>query len=274
MPEDWDGVYKRLFRDFPREALRILCDIDATGAEVTPAPTEFTMKLRADGVFQVRPPDGAPFVVHVEVQRSPADDFELRLVRHWLAITTEHGEPPRQVVILPLGGPYTGQYEAGGLTLTYDVLDVTTLDQTVLRGSPLAPLALGSRASPTLVDAVVAQIAAVTDDPDARATLVDLAMLGADDLLAALITDSIRRNDMSDVLERTAEGRALLARGEARGEARGYTAGEAAGLRVLLVEKFGESADLDALSQGLAAEGFAAGLRRIQGATSLADVLA
>ncbi len=44
-------------------------------------------------------------------------------------------------------------------------------------------------------------------------------------------------------------------------------------LRVLLVEKFGESADLDALSRGLAAEGFAAGLRRIQGATSLADVL-
>jgi len=226
------------------------------------------------------------------VQRQPVEDLELRLVRYWLAITTEHGSAPHQVVILPRGGPYTGRYDAGRLTLRYDVVDVTGLDRDVLLASVLAPLVLtrpdSAPPSPGLVDAVVAQVAAATPDLDARATLVDLAMLGADVGLATMIADSLRRHGMSNVLERTTEGQELLARGRVAGqaegrvageaegrvagEAEGRVAGEAAGLHVLLAEKFGESDELAAIALALAGQGFAAGLRRIRAADTLGEL--
>jgi len=83
---------------------------------------------------------------------------------------------------------------------------------------------------------------------------------------------------MSNVLEGTALGQELMARGEALGEARGRALGgaraRAEDLHVLLVERFGDVAGLAEVAAALAADGdFAAGLKRIRAAADLAELV-
>jgi hypothetical protein len=47
---------------------------------------------------------------------------------------------------MPEGGPYTGRYTLGPLSLDYQVVDVTKIDAEPLLSGPLVPLALWSAA--------------------------------------------------------------------------------------------------------------------------------
>ncbi len=109
MVEDWDGVYKRVFHDLPAQALDALCGPTAPDATVTTLPTEFAgTKPRVDVLLAVQSvAGGEEDLVHIEIQSWPDQDFEARLVEYWSRIRIRHGRSPRQVVVLPRGGPPT-----------------------------------------------------------------------------------------------------------------------------------------------------------------------
>jgi len=178
---------------------------------------------------------------------------------------------------MPAGGPYTGRFVYGRLTLGYDTVDVPRLDPESLLAGPLAPLALWSSPEPdALVETVVERIAAI-DGIDRQRVLVELAILRGD-RVAVLIRDALERKKMGNVLEGTELGNALIARGEAlgeaRGEARGRVSGRAELLRAVLVDRFGEVDGVDEVVASLAGSGDAvAVVKRIHAAAALHDLM-
>jgi predicted transposase YdaD len=265
---DWDGTWKRLFEQFPVEALGQVCGIPVRTARIVELPTERQRPVLPDRVFKVVQSDGSQVVVHVEIQVRPESGFELRLATYFTLLATRHGAAPHQVVILPVGGPYAGRFRYGRLALDYDVVDVTRLDPEPLLAGPLAPLALWSAGQPEqLIDRVVERIAAL-GDLEHQTVLVELAILKSD-RVAILIRDALERKNMSNVLEGTQLGQELLQRGEARGEARG----RAEALHIMLIERFGDVPGLEAIAASLATGGdFATSLKRIRAAASPQDL--
>ena len=174
---------------------------------------------------------------------------------------------------MPAGGPYTGRFVYGRLTLGYDTVDVPRLDPESLLAGPLAPLALWSSPEPdALVETVVERIAAI-DGIDRQRVLVELAILRGD-RVAVLIRDALERKKMGNVLEGTELGNALIARGEALGEARGRVSGRAELLRAVLVDRFGEVDGVDEVVASLAGSGDAvAVVKRIHAAAALHDLM-
>ena len=263
---DWDGTWKRVFECFPFEALELICNIPIRAARLLELPTERQRPVLPDRVFKVVEADGGEQVVHVEIQTRPENGFELRMATYFTLLAARYGSAPRQVVIMPIGGPYTGRYRYGRLSLDYDAVDVTKLDPAPLLAGPLAPLALWSTdQAELLIDDIVDQIA-LEADVEHQTVLVELAILKSE-RIAVLIRDALERRNMTNVLEGTALGQELLARGEARGKSEGRTEARAEALHVLLVDRFGDVPGLDVIAASLAAEGdFAAGLKRIRAA--------
>jgi hypothetical protein len=150
------------------------------GRSVEHLPTEYQRQVRADLVFEVGGTGDDPerTILHVEVQAQPDPGLELRLVSYWAAMTSEYTLPPTQVVILPRGGPYTGRYQAGGLQLSYQVVDLTKLDPQPLLDTDLAPLALQPRDRDHLVEPVAKRI---VEQPgkEQKHFMTDLAILMA-----------------------------------------------------------------------------------------------
>lgn len=272
---DFDGVWKRLFQNFTSEALTTLCGVETEGCKIVERPTEYSKSVRADLVYEVLSPTGEPTIVHIEIQSHRNPIFHRRMVLYWAMLYDTHERPPRQIVILPRGGSwYTGFYRDAGLTLTYDVVDVTALDPETLLGTDLAPLALAaSRRPERLIDQVMARIATPTLDRDRRAALLEMVMLTAGPALVKQIVDSLRRHDMSDLLESVPEIRAIAERSEAKGKAEGKAEGKARGraevLRTMLVDKFGDHADLDAIAARLADGDLTDAIHRIRDAATL-----
>lgn len=275
---DFDGTWKQLFHNFTDTALSTLCGIDTDGCKITELPTEYGKQVRADLVYEVVSPDGEPTTVHIEVQASPEPMFERRMVLYWVMLYEAHSRPPRQIVILPRGGRWcTGLYRAAGLSLAYELVDVTALDPETLLRTDLAPLALTvSRDPARLIEQVVARIAAPTHDHDKRIALVGLAILTAGKALLEPLMDAMRRHNMSDLLEDIPEVRAMVEQGQAQGEARGEARGEVKGLakaiRVMLVDRFGEHADLDAIAAHLATGDPADAIHRVRDAAMLDEL--
>ena len=71
-PNDWDGSWKRLFEEFPLEALEGVCGLQITGAKVMDLPTERQRPMWPDRVLQVTWPDSREEMVHLEIQVQPA----------------------------------------------------------------------------------------------------------------------------------------------------------------------------------------------------------
>lgn len=280
---DYDGVWKRLFHNFPETSLTTLCGVDTHGCKITALPTEYTKDVRADLVYQVESPDNDPVIVHIEVQSHRDADFERRLVLYWAMLYGVHRRPPLQVVILPRGGAWcTGVYRVARLSLGYEVVDVTAMDAEALLGTDLAPLALAVTKRPqNLIERVVSRIAVPTLSDDARAALLGMTILTAGDELLTHIFESLRRHQMSDLLERMPEVKAIAERASAKAvakasaEARAEARAEASAMiRVLLMDRFGEHADLDAIAATLAEGELAAVPHRIRDARSLDELRA
>jgi len=278
----WDAAWKNVLTGFGEVVLRDVCRLPVDAMQIVmPLPTELPRPVHADCVFKIAGRDDAPDapprqVIHIEVQVRPEPQFEMRLASYYTWLSLTHGVEPHQVVILPQGGPYTGRATFRRLRLEYDVVDVRTLDPGAVLAGPLAPLALWSTTGAAgssgpldpadLVEQVVDQIAKV-DDPGHQQVLVQLAILKPE--VAPLIVNALGRRNMSNLIEDTEVGRALIAQGRTEGRAEG----RAEALLVLLEDSFPGADGLDDLALHLARTGdFLAAADRIRSATTVDDL--
>ena len=265
---DWDGAWKRLVTSFPEQVLGLVCGLDVEGVEVVGLPTELPRPMFPDLVFRLKSSSGAEAdrLAHLEVQTQPDRGFELRLATYFVLLAHQYKMVPHQVVIMPAGGPFTGRYRLGPLSLDYQVVDVTDLKPGPLLDGPLAPLALWSAGHrddqewPAHVVEVVADRIRSLPDGDLQVLLAQLVILKGEDA-TSLLFEALERRTMSNVLENTAFGRRV--RREVCEEA----------LLAVLEDRFGDASGLEQIAERLAAAGdFRAGLKRIRAAASLEDL--
>jgi len=269
MAQEWDRVYKTLFEQELRPMLWI-CGIEvASDTEIEELPTEYRNDLRPDRVYRV---GGA--IVHIEIQSSYDADLERRLVAYWAAIKGLHGAAPRQIVLLPRGGAYTGIYREQGLTLTYDLVDLTTGDPSELAASQVPSLALANPLAGSHIPQVVRQLK--TLPASHQRTQVDLALLvlaNNPDLTTTLVQE-LRRNDMaSTLLGQTDSGRELLEQGRTEGREQGRVEERAATTHLLLELRFGKDPLADVVAARLANYPMAEVISAINEADSIETLL-
>jgi predicted transposase YdaD len=274
---DWDGAWKQLVTCFPAQVLGQVCGLDVAGLEIIALPTEMHRPMFPDLVFRMKDPSGqgADRLVHLEVQAQSESGFELRVATYFVLLANRHKMVPHQVVIMPAGGPFTGRYSLGPLSLDYQVVDVTTLPSDELLAGPLAPLALWSMehhddpAWPARVVEIVVDRIRELPDRDLQVLLAQLVILKGEDA-TSLLAEALDRRTMSNVLENTAVGQRLREEGREEGREEAL----AGGLLVMLQERFGEVSGLKQVAERLAATGdFRVGLERIRAAASLEDLL-
>ena len=183
-----------------------------------PLPVDLPATVhRADLLYRFG--DGS--LLHIEIQQHPDPVMGRRMVEYGIRLAAVHSAlrgrgAAVQIVVQVRGRPMPTRYEWAGITGSFHLLHIPSLDTEVLLATPaLAPFALipgGAKVVPA-----VARTIAATTDSILQGKLATLAVRLAPDL-ARILVEQLKENDMSTEiivreLRNTDVGRTMLAEG-------------------------------------------------------------